>query len=42
MILYDTLTEAREACRSDERIVKLDGCYAVMSEREYQIWQGQK
>ena len=48
MTVYKTRKEADEVRktdpwhRSDERIVKVDGGYVLMSEEDYRVWKNQK
>ena len=42
MIVFDTKEEAKNNVKSDEKIVKVDGGYAVMKFDEYRAWKNQK
>ena len=42
MIFFDSRKQAKEAARSDEKIVKVDGGYMVMTYSEYNVWKNQK
>lgn len=48
MTVYETRKEADEVRktdsyhRSDERIVKVEGGYTLMTEEEYRVWKNQK
>ena len=42
MIIRETREEAEEVARGDEVIVEVDGGWAVMSARDYIIWEEQK
>ena len=42
MTIYKTRYAARKAATSAEKVVKVDGGFAVMTAQEYRIWRNQK
>ena len=42
MTIYKTRYAACKAATSEEKVVKIDGGYAVMTAEEYRIWRLQK
>ncbi len=42
MIVYSTRYQAKKNCKSDEKVVKVCGGFAVMSYAEYETWKKQK
>lgn len=40
--MADKVRKTSEWHNSDERIVKVDGGYVLMTEEQYRIWKGQK
>lgn len=42
MKIYETRYKAKKEANSDERIVKVDGGYIIMSPSEYSVWKNQK
>lgn len=42
MTIYKTRYAAHKAATSEEKTVKVDGGYAVMTAEEYRIWRLQK
>lgn len=42
MTIYKTRYAARKAATGAEKVVKVDGGYAVMTASEYRVWRMQK
>lgn len=42
MTIYPTRYQARKNATSDEKVVKVSGGYAIMSQDQYRIWKRQK
>lgn len=42
MIIYNTRYQAKKNATSEEKVVKVDGGYTIMSYDEYRRWKGQK
>lgn len=41
-MLHKTRYQAQKAKKADEKVIKVDGGYMVMTQAEYQIWRKQK
>ena len=41
-MLYKTRYQAQKAKKADEKVIKVDGGYMVMTQADYQIWRKQK
>ena len=42
MTIYSTRYQAQKNKRGDEKVVKVCGGYAVITQEEYHIWKNQK
>lgn len=42
MFVYETRYRASKEKKGGEKVVKVSGGYAIMTENEYRIWRGQK